>query len=116
MTDQEQNIAVAEWLGICTSKSYKQRGDWETAICDRCGKNPYDASHSVCNYGENLNAMREALLSMTEAQWLIFIGLVTGAEKDASRLFTRHDLAKVFKLNCTELRAFFLRTIGNRKD
>jgi hypothetical protein len=60
MTNEAMNMAVAKWMGLCTEKAYNQTGDWETAVCHSCGKNPYDAAHNLPNFPGDLNAVREA--------------------------------------------------------
>lgn len=57
MTDEQVIERLARRMGKCLGKSYKKRGDWETAVCDCCGNNPFFAEHTIPPYLTSRDAL-----------------------------------------------------------
>lgn len=64
MTDEQLRVVIAKVCGKCACKTYKQPKGWESAVCDGCGKNPYEAAHNLPNYLGDLNEMAGAELML----------------------------------------------------
>lgn len=63
------NIAIAEFCGKCTCTTYSKPGDWQTAVCDQCGKNPFHAEHNLLSYCSDLNAIHLAEKSLSQPEY-----------------------------------------------
>lgn len=66
--DEEMRVMCAEELGRCTCSTYRKPGDWETAVCDDCGKNPFFAEHNIPNYPASLDACVQLRAAMSEGE------------------------------------------------
>lgn len=71
LTPEQKQIKIAKACGRCTCQTYDKTGDWETAVCYGCGKNPFFAEHNLPAYDSDLNAMHEAekILKDRQLEW-----------------------------------------------
>lgn len=130
MTEQEINIAIAEFCGVCThpeefrkTKTIEDGNDSDTSYeCKKCGKDYiYDSSAKVPNYFGDLNAVHEAekLLPVDLLKkYNIQIGrLIVQLDKDE---YWENPLGDIntytFHATAPQRSEALLRTIGKWKD
>lgn len=85
--------------------TYQQPKDWESAVCDGCGKNPYHAGHEPPAYFASLDAMHEAEKSIPANLWMEYmcnICVEAGLRVDCEASETAQAMRHATAAHCAE--------------